>query len=232
VTPAVGVVSARIPDVEYGYAVQGGLKLNMPQIAPGDVLWLQSAYGIGANSYTGITVPQGSELLGAGYTNRFSSTNVPGGYDMAVDTNGKTHLTESYSVSGAFLHYWTPEWRQAFFGSWGRAHFDRELRGVASPVLGVFGTAGGNNPAGSPFGIFSGFGKDYNNYIAGSNLIWSPVKDLDIGLEALYQRAEFIGGASNGRVIDANKNITLGGVPATVKADDNIIVRMRVQRDF
>jgi hypothetical protein len=230
--PGAGAFAARIPDVEYGYAVQGGLKLNMPQIAPGDVLWLQSAYGQGSLSYTGLTVPQGSETLGAGYTNRFSGVNVPGGYDMAVDANGKTHLTESYSVSGAFLHYWTPEWRQAFFGSWGRTHFDRELRGVASPVLNTFGSGTGSNP----FGIYSGFGRDYNNYVAGSNLIWSPVKDLDIGLEALYQRAEFLGGASHGQVIDANKNIvtTVAGVsrPATVKVDDNIIVRMRVQRDF
>ena len=62
------------------------------------------------------------------------------------------------------------------------------------------------------------------------------MKDLEIGLEALYQRAEFLGGASHGQVIDANKNIVVttstGARPATVKVDDNIIVRMRVQRDF
>jgi hypothetical protein len=219
--------------------VQGGLKLNMPQIAPGDVLWLQSAYGQGSLSYTGLTVPQGSETLGAGYTNRFSGVNVPGGYDMAVDTNGKTHLTESYSLSAAFLHYWSPEWRQAFFGSWGRTHFDRELRSNVSPALGVFtngATSGSTANAAGAFGIYSGFARDYNNFVAGSNLIWSPVKDLDIGLEALYQRAEFLGGASKGQVVDANKAFapTINGTlrPATVKVDDNIIVRMRVQRDF
>ena len=62
------------------------------------------------------------------------------------------------------------------------------------------------------------------------------MKDLDIGLEALYQRAEFLGGASKGQVVDVNKAFapTINGTlrPATVKVDDNIIVRMRVQRDF
>ncbi|WP_375460125.1 porin [uncultured Enterovirga sp.] len=229
-----GAPVARVPDAEYGYAVQGGLKLNMPAIGTGDVLWLQAAYAEGAGSYTGIYVPQGSESLGATYTNRFSGTNVPGGYDMAVDTNGRTHLTTSWSGTAAYLHYWAPEWRQAFFGSYGRTEFDRALRGAASPLIGVFAAPGGipAATASGPGGIFSGFAKDYSNVVAGSNLVWSPVKDLDIGVEALYQRIEFLGGASNGRVIDSNKPVTVGGVPRTVKVDDNVIVRMRVQRDF
>ena len=230
----VGQPVARVPSAEYGYAVQGGLKINMPSIAPGDVLWLQGAYAQGAGSYTGIYVPQGSELLGTGYTNRFAGTNVPGGYDMAVDTNGRTHLTETYSATAAYLHYWSPEWRQAVWGSYGRATFDKALRGVASPLIGVFANAAGVPASTStgPGGIFSGFAKDYSNINAGSNLIWSPVKDLDIGVEALYQRIEFL----NGRVVDANKAFagTVAGVtvPKTVKFDDQVIVRMRVQRDF
>ncbi|MDB5592716.1 porin [Enterovirga sp.] len=226
----VGQPVARVPSAEYGWAVQGGLKLNLPQIATGDVLWLQAAYGQGANAYTGITVPQGSEVLGAGYTNRFTGANVPGGYDMAIDANGRAHLTESWSGSAAFLHYWSPQWRQAFFGSYGRATFDKALRGPASPLIGTFFNAAG--PTGTGAALFSGFGKDYSNIVAGSNLIWSPVKDLDIGVEALYQRMEFLGGASRGRVVDANKPVTVGGVPRSVKVDDNVIVRMRVQRDF
>ncbi len=37
----------------YGWAVQGGLKINTPFIAPGDALYLQGAYGSGAQMYTG-----------------------------------------------------------------------------------------------------------------------------------------------------------------------------------
>ncbi|MCJ2010928.1 porin, partial [Methylobacterium sp. J-076] len=38
---------------EYGWAVQGGLKVNAPFIAPGDAFYLQGAYAEGAQMYTG-----------------------------------------------------------------------------------------------------------------------------------------------------------------------------------
>ena len=42
-----------IPDAEYGFAVQGGVQINLPFIAAGDVLWLQAAYADGAINYLG-----------------------------------------------------------------------------------------------------------------------------------------------------------------------------------
>ena len=42
-----------IADTEYGFAVQGGVKINLPFIAAGDVLWLQAAYAEGAINYLG-----------------------------------------------------------------------------------------------------------------------------------------------------------------------------------
>jgi len=77
-------------------------------------------------------------------------------------------------------------------------------------------------------------------------VIWSPVKDLDIGLEGLYQRITI----ENGRVVDTNKNlpiaaisnatgasVPLGTAGSTVifksaKFDDQFLARVRVQRDF
>jgi hypothetical protein len=56
-----GTATPRLPSAEYGWAVQGGLKLNVPQLAPGDVLWLQVAYAQGAGSYTGVYSPQGQK---------------------------------------------------------------------------------------------------------------------------------------------------------------------------
>jgi hypothetical protein len=225
---------ARVPSAEYGFAVQGGLKFNMPQIAPGDVLWLQAAYAQGANAYTGVFGPQGQELNGSTYTNRFSGTNLAGGYDAAVDTFGRVHLTESFSGTIAFLHYWAPEVRQGVFGSFGRVHFDQALRGIASPLTGV-GAASGPFTSVAAFnanGVFSGYGRDYNNYYVGTNLIWSPVRDLDIGVEVAYQKIQFLGGASRGRVIDANKPQVVGGTPRTISEDDQVLARFRVQRDF
>jgi len=40
-------------DTVYGYAIQGGLMLNLPAFAAGDVLWLQATYAEGAIAYLG-----------------------------------------------------------------------------------------------------------------------------------------------------------------------------------
>src|SRR5690349_3901395 len=52
----------RRPSSEYGWGVQGGLKLNLPFIAPGDLLYLQAAYSEGALSYSGAPGWLGYEL--------------------------------------------------------------------------------------------------------------------------------------------------------------------------
>jgi hypothetical protein len=208
----IGAIAANRPDSDYGYAVQGGLKLNVPQLAPGDVLWLQAAYADGANNYTGQHNIPGFDLLASGVTNKFTIIDS----DAAVDQFGRSHTTTSYSGTIAFLHYWTPEWRQAVFGSYGRSQFDGILRTAAGP-------------AGAQ-GIFSSVFKDYSQIYVGSNLIWSPVRDLDIGVEGVYQRIETLGGVSNGRVYDLNKGGAATG--RVTSADDQVLVRMRVQRDF
>ena len=231
----VSVSPAAVPDAEYGYAVQGGLKVNLPQLAPGDELWLQAAYAQGAGSYTGVYSPQGAELNGSTYlSGRFTGLNTFGGYDMAVDALGQTHLTESYSGTIGLLHYWTPELRQAVFATYGRVHFDSALRSTASPAIGIFtGPSAGNGAfsVGTGGGIYSGYGKDWSNLYVGSNLIYSPVRDLDLGVEVVYERLEFLGGASGGKVVDNSK--TIAGLPTrTISYDDNILARFRVQRDF
>ncbi|TXM58416.1 porin, partial [Methylobacterium sp. WL120] len=76
-------------------------------------------------------------------------------------------------------------------------------------------------------------------FVAGASLIWSPVKDLDIGVEGFYTQI----GVKNGRVIDQDKDptaystarvaaINAGGFVRTTTSDDVFQVRARVQRDF
>ena len=70
----------------------------------------------------------------------------------------------------------------------------------------------------------------------GGSLIWSPVKDLDIGAEAMYTRF----GVQNGRVLDLSRfpgqNAAyvnnLANPVFTTTSVDAIQVRARVQRDF
>jgi hypothetical protein len=59
-------------------------------------------------------------------------------------------------------------------------------------------------------------------YNIGSNLIWSPVKDLDIGVEVMYARD----------VLQHREWNTNHGVGSLIKSADVWVNRLRVSRDF
>ncbi|GJE75701.1 hypothetical protein BGCPKDLD_2288 [Methylorubrum suomiense] len=210
---------------EYGWAVQGGLKLNMPWIAPGDGLYLQGAYGEGALIYTGFSIFTGTyasqltPVQGAPFAHVLA--------DAVVNPlTGRIDLSKSFTATASFLHYWTPEWRSAFFGSYGEVSFPRGTREAFSLVNNLVGTSA--PPTGAGFAV-SPILRDNYQIIAGTSLIWSPVKDLDIGIEGTY-----IGtGPLSGRITDSTRPVTVNGLPAfTEKRYDTTQIRMRVQRDF
>jgi hypothetical protein len=217
---------------EIGWAVQGGLKVNLPQLGTGDVLWLQAAYSEGALSYAGHPARLvGSETLSVAYSGRFNVSTA----DSFIGADGKQKLTEAWSVTGAFLHYWAPEWRSAFFGSYAEVNFGKGARsGMGPAVLTPDGTQSGFNSL-----AFDTRLRDYSVMTLGTNLIWSPVKNLDIGIEGIYTRADLkngraadltVGSVSQTGLLDAAGNRTLPS--RTAKYEDIWAMRMRVQRDF
>lgn len=180
-------------DTEYGFAGLAGLKLNLPMLARGDVLWLQGVYAEGASSY-----------LGAGTYGSFTNVNPiqVGGiqlnaFDAVAVSNGvgsaALKKTRGYALTAAFLHYWTPTIRQTVYGSY----------------LNIDNAASTNVT-------------DFKEYRAGSNLIWSPVSGLDMGVEVLYTKLD-----PKGRVPDINR----GGI-FTLASSDSVSARLRIQRDF
>ncbi|MFE1597763.1 porin [Methylobacterium sp. ID0610] len=232
---ATNTLTVARPPSEYGWAVQGGVKVNLPFIAAGDALYLQGAYGEGTNLYTGASSYNGSWSQSG---SPISGT-ITGWYSDAIlnPVSGKLELSKSFTVTAAYLHYWAPEWRSAFFGSYGESSFNKTAR-TNSALLNVGGLV---NPVTATAGLaafaLSPVLRDTNQIVAGASLIWSPVRDLDIGVEGLYTRQAL----NSGRVLDPNKvqgvNLstasaaTLATLP-TVNATDTFQVRMRVQRDF
>ncbi|GJE03764.1 porin [Methylobacterium isbiliense] len=244
VNPAVqrpaGTTFAPRAQTEYGWAVQGGVKINLPFIAKGDTLYLQGAYGEGAQSYTGYSFYTGQ------YASSIAAGNIQGSpfpqffSDAVVNpATGRLELSTSWTVLASYLHYWTPDWRSAVFGSYGEIAFPQGAR----TALGLVNFNGIGNPVTAPAAFaFSNQLRDTNQFVVGGNVIWSPVKDLDIGLEALYTRVSL----NNGRTVDQNRNpgqtvanvvngvpVNAAGAPvATTSFADAVQVRMRVQRDF
>lgn len=224
------------PNTDYGWAVQGGVKINMPFIAPGDTLYLQGAYGEGATLYTGYSTYQGSYISntttvgGASFNNFFADATLN-------PVTGQTQLSRSFTVTGSYLHYWSPEWRSAVFGSYGELEFAPGARSAQGLASSFAGTTIGGSPGvpGSRSFALSQVLRDTYQVFGGASLIWSPVKDLDIGLEGMYTKT----GVTSGRVTDLNKSfgisaaqINANAAVNTVTSYDTVQVRMRVQRDF
>ncbi|MGU3328119.1 porin [Methylobacterium mesophilicum] len=228
----------------YGYAVQGGLKINTPFIAPGDAFYLQAAYGSGAQLYTGYSSFSGSysqnaaTIQGQKFNQFFNDATVN-------PFTGQLERSQSFSVVGSYLHYWTPEWRSAVFASYGEMDFSQKARASQGAIFNLANPGGTNsfgaNAVGTPGTTFYNLSealRDTYQIVAGASLIWSPVKDLDIGVEGYYTQI----GVKNGRVIDKDKSPTayanVAGinagtfVPRTATQDSVSSFRMRVQRDF
>lgn len=169
---------------EWGWGVQGGVKINLPTAntadAKGDFLWGQAGYIDGAGlSYVGV----GDQNQGSGTTESLT------GYEPSRDyllINGETEKTRAFNANLGVLHYWSPKWRSALQGT----YLNVDYRKVDA---------------------------DWKSWSVAGNLIWSPVKKLDIGAELVYIN------------IDKAK---VGYSGPSKKDDDAFVGRLRVQRDF
>jgi len=203
-----------------GWAVQGGVKVNLPMIAPGDDLWLEGAYSKGGSTYTNGGYP-GQGSAGA---NQFGASTI-NLYDGIVGPDGKLKLTNSWSVMADFLHYWTPSIREAFFGSYYRQSYGHAIRsaagfaeGAACPTcIGTITTGSGAN-----FNPFSPFYTDGAQWQVGTNVTWSPVKNLDIGVEVIY-----VANDDGHRHFDPNR-----GYPFLANGDAQWLSRLKIARAF
>ena len=221
------------------WAVQGGLKINTPFIAPGDALYLQGAYADGAQLYTGYSAFSGSyqqsaaTIQGQKLTQYFSDATIN-------PFTGQLQTSQTVTAVASYLHYWSPEWRSAFFGSYGEQNFAKTAR-FSQGLITSLVTPTAANAVGVPgtrFFQLSQALRDTYQFVAGASLIWSPVKDLDIGVEGLYTQI----GLKNGRAIDQDKSPTAYNnvaainagtyVPRTATQDSISQIRVRVQRDF
>lgn len=217
----------------YGFAFQGGIKVNLPFIGVGDTLYLQGAYGEGAQTYTGYSIYSGtygqssSAIQGASFAQFFSDAT------LNPSTN-RLELSRSFTAVASLLHYWSPEWRSAAFGSYGELAFANGGRANQGSYFGLTGT--GPGAPGTRFYELSSALRDTYQFTVGASLIWSPVKNLDLGIEGIYTQY----GVQSGRVLDLSKSpnqtavyVNNGANPVrTVSREDVFQVRARIQRDF
>ncbi|MBN8958838.1 MAG: porin [Rhizobiales bacterium] len=217
-----------------GFAIGGGIKLNVPW-AQGDELWLQGTYANGAASYLGFNRYLSTPVLAMYRTAGAAAGNVLpalGGsvgaawaFDGVFQTGGPVELTEGFQFNAAFQHYWTPALRTSVFGGYSELSFPGTTttgtRGAF--CTGTFAAIFVSNPAAN-----AGCNPDFSVTQVGTRTIWSPVKNLDIGVEVLYTRLDqnfdgtFIAAPGGGRA------------PSTFNAKDQDTWSgtLRFQRNF
>jgi len=178
---------------ETGFAVAGGVMLNLP-FAQGDQLWVQGTYAQGATNYLGINPFVQSS---GGFAMYSGGRAFPGnasfggawGVDAVADATGMSKV-EGWAILGAARHFWTPALRSSVFGQYTRLDFGSRRVGSGSAndkacAANNFGFVG---PSGTT--AKTGCNFDFALIQVGFNTIWSPVRNLDIGVEVLYTRLD------------------------------------------
>jgi hypothetical protein len=220
--------NALVPTVPGGFgtvtgnawAVQGGVKLNLPMITTGDYVYLQAAYSKGNVSYADSGFP--GSYSAAAYAGAFQSFPA---YDAVIGPTGHATLTPAWSALISYEHYWTPTIREGFFGSVGSWTYSKQIRTAAGFAAGAACPTCMGSVAFANGSVFNPFSPQYDGgrqYVVGSNLIWSPVKDLDIGVEAVYNRDQ-----SQHKQFDLNS-----GHGKLSDGTNQVFTRLRIQRDF
>jgi hypothetical protein len=172
---------------KWGWAIQGGVKINLPMLAAGDALYLQATYEKGAAAYiNGLNIAtiegiQADRRYGRGLARLPGSPGLTfADYDCFVDAVGTCHQQKGYALTAAFQHYWAPTVSQAIYGSYMKTKYDAAT-------------------------IASGVTTNWSEYRIGTNVMWSPVKGFGIGAELMYAKLKqsspvyfFPGSALNG----------------------------------
>ncbi|MEW6257713.1 MAG: porin [Pseudomonadota bacterium] len=153
----------------WGWAIGGSVEFKLPMLAPGDSLYIQANYADGALNYLGLAGTTQGRATGLGSVDIGTQLNaLSGAYYPLADAiwTGTGYSKESgWAIQGQFRHYWVPNLRSAIFGGYVSVE-------VPQNTLNAY---------------------DVNLWQVGLNTIWSPVKNLDLGLEVVYSKVD--GGA-------------------------------------
>ena len=194
------------------YAMAAGLKLNLPMIAAGDVLWLNAGYADGMTEYTtNWTSFKSSDTkrnVGGYVTNHPSWIVTPTGIETL----------KSWNAAAIYTHFWAPQWRQSVLATYGAIEGTTTSKALAWSQAGAFGDA-----------------KVWN---LGTQLTFLPTKDFEIGVDVLYARVEQdirrFSGTNNVTNGVASSVVTTTGYASTVTREKagNFTGRLRVERTF
>ncbi|NJL09059.1 MAG: hypothetical protein HC900_13085 [Methylacidiphilales bacterium] len=138
--------------------------------------------------------------------------------DAFIDpVTGSLSTVEAWTIRADFRHFWTPTLRSTLFGGYTSV----DVPYIDGITAGTVGTFADDQTV-----------RDFNLWQIGFNTTWSPVKNLDIGLEMLYTKVD-TGGYKNYVAADFAGDQAAADYANSYTHDDDIFSGMvRVQRNF
>jgi hypothetical protein len=218
---AINYAYAPLTQDDYGFAVQAGVQGNLDKLlpnffAPGDKVWVQAVYAKGAVGYTNgnnLSFEAGGVNANTFYGYGNGGTKASNGYsfntyDCVWTALGHCDKSDAWAIAAALKHYWTPTISSGFFGSFMNISYSN------AALLGIGNGIGALNT---------------DEYRVGTNLVWTPVKNFDIGGEIMYLRDNHHNRPA-GLAVDPA--LWAVGQPGWKGVNSTVEGRLRVQRSF
>ena len=207
-----------------GFAVQGGVKFNLPMLAPGDNLWLQATYAKGAVGYANgsnfafVNGVYSSTNYGVGIA-RVSSGN---GWNMVTDGDcvftyaGTCDKSSAFAILGSFTHYWTPSVKSWLNATYYQVKYSDNATNPIPTALAAGQTA------------FLAGVTNYREFDLVAGLGWNPIRGFEIGAEVTWMHG--IVSRPVGLATDAT--LLAAGLPAFKSQENLFRGRLRMIRAF
>jgi hypothetical protein len=120
-----------------------------------------------------------------------SSTGIGLASDAAI-SGTNLQLTKAWGVVGGYEHHWNSQWKTSLYGGYAKINY----------------------------GSYAPSGADWNYSQVGSRTVWTPVTNLDLSVDVMYNKL-------------GTSQVTSAGVATTTNADQSIWQAIfRVQRNF
>jgi hypothetical protein len=196
------------PDNEWGWGASVGILLNVPGAPAGSVFGANFQYSEGAAGFaagsgaTTLSIWDSSTSWGGGWIvdgvfDSCPSASVNNATGAPLCTGGRRgtsiELTTVWSAIAFYQHVWNPQWRSTVYGG----YVDIDYGGTATGIINSHfpGAQGSRQVCGFVGGAVIGVitpgrgnscNPDFSYWQAGHRTQWTPVPNLDIGVDIVY----------------------------------------------
>jgi hypothetical protein len=191
------------PDNKWGFVVGAGLKLNFPQIGPGDYFQAEVNYTEGALRYLVTAAGGGNYQIDHGadvgygiladgvYAGSPVGTHAPSpAGTMVGGTQTGINLTTGWSVNASYEHFWNPRWRTSLYGAYMAVSYNDQANAILCAAQGDAANGpvrgGGYGDFGADLTANAGCNNNWNFWNIGSRTQWNVTKDFYLGVDVLY----------------------------------------------